>query len=113
MHHHVVQIPEIDVGQIAGQDLLDFGINLLAPGLVQGPVTLFQETVDAGIGVEPAVGAFGRKAGGVKRVFEDVRVLVAEADPAQVVELEVAVHDVGIKKRKLKAADVQGNADLL
>ena len=35
MHQNIVEVPEIDVRQILGEDLLDFGIESLALVLVE------------------------------------------------------------------------------
>jgi hypothetical protein len=69
MHHDVVHVPQVDIRQIAGQNSLDLGINLLTLLLVYGPTALLEEMVYLRIGVATPIGPFGREAGGVKSVF--------------------------------------------
>src|SRR5579859_1459346 len=111
MHHDVVHVPQVDVRQITGQYALNFSVNLLAFLLVHGPAALFDQAVYLRIGVVSPIGTFGREAGGVKGVFEDIGVLIAVAYPTQRIKLKCASEDVGIERGKLKAADVQGNTN--
>src|SRR5215469_2622300 len=86
MDEHVVEVPEINVRKILGDDLLQLGIDDFALLLVEGGAALANELIDAWVGVEGAVGAFGREAGGVEDVLEDVGVLIS-TDPAHRVHL--------------------------
>ena len=88
--YDVVHVPQVDVGQIAGQDALDLGVNLPALFLVQRSVAFLKQVVHLGIGVTAPIGPLGREAGRVKSVFEDIRVLIAVTHPAQRIELKCA-----------------------
>ena len=66
--YDVVHVPQVDVGQIAGQDALDLGVNLLALFLVQRSVTFLKQVVHLGIGVTATIGTLWREAGRVKSV---------------------------------------------
>ena len=35
MHHHIVEVPEVNVGQVVGKDLLNFGVVPLARTLIK------------------------------------------------------------------------------
>ena len=67
--------------------------------MVEFTAGLIDQRVDPRVGEVSAVGAVGREFGGVEKVFEYVRVFVA-ADPAQRIELEQAVGDVGEESRE-------------
>src|SRR5258708_33609177 len=109
VHQHVVEIPEIYVRKIARHQTLDLGVNLLTLLLVNRAAPLRDQLVYFRIGVVPAIGAFGSIAGRVKYILKHVRVLIGVPDPAQRVELKRALGHIRIKRRKLKAADLQIN----
>src|SRR5574340_487909 len=69
---HVVQVPEIDVGQILGQEALQLGVDLLPLLRVQFPAALVDEFVGARVGIVAAIGAIGRGFAGLEGVLEDV-----------------------------------------
>ena len=100
VHQHIVEIPEIDVGQVFGDDALNFVIDDFALLLVERAAAFADQLVDPRVRVEGAVGALGREAGGVEDVFEDVGVLVA-ANPAHGIHLVGALGDVAEESRKL------------
>src|SRR5712691_8640185 len=109
MHQHVVEIPEINVGQVLRQDLLDFCVKLLSGVLVKLAASLVNQCIYARIGIVAAIGTVRRKLGGMKCVLEDVRVFVA-ADPAQGIKLVRAAGHVGKEGGEFKCTDVERNA---
>src|SRR5438105_15018833 len=99
MHHDVVQVPEVNVGQIMGQDFLYARVDFAAAGGIHFATALGDELIHFRIGVVAAVGASGSEAGGIEDVFEDVGVLVG-AKPAHGKDLKGAIDDIGIKAGK-------------
>ena len=77
VHQHIVQIPQIDVRQVLGQDLLDLVVDDLAFCLIESAAAFANQFIDARIGVEGAIGALGSEAGGVEDVLEDVGIEIA------------------------------------
>src|SRR5215475_7775621 len=106
MNYYVIEVPQVDVGQVAGKNLLDLRVNLFALGLVHRGASPVDQTIDLRIDVIAAVGMLGRKARGVKGVIEDVGILVA-ANPAERVELKRSFVHVGIKRSELETAYIQ------
>src|SRR5215831_12643719 len=111
VHQHVVEIPEIDVWQVIGQDLLHLVIDSFALLLVKGRTAFADERINFGVGIECAIGALGWKASRVEYVLEEVRVLVS-ADPAHRVHLIGALGDVAKERRELEGANVERDASL-
>src|SRR5437763_6726579 len=106
VHQDIIQIPEIYVGQIAGEDLLSLRVDLGALALIELAAALRDQSVNSRIAVVTAVGAPGREAAGGEDSFKNVGVLIA-ANPAQRIKLEGALGHVGIKGGELHGADVQ------
>src|SRR6516162_9081558 len=71
---NIVEIPEIYVRQIFGEDSLNLAVNWLALCLVDFAACLVEQRIDVRIGVVTAIGALRRNAGGVKHIFEDIGV---------------------------------------
>src|SRR5215467_471122 len=110
MYQYVIEIPQVDVGKVSGQDPLNLAINALALLLIERASSFCEQAVQFGIGIVAAVGPFGSEAGGIECVFENIRVLVGIADPAQRVDLEGAFPDIRVEGRELKATNVERNA---
>src|SRR5271157_6276084 len=111
MHQNVVEIPEIDVRQVYGDDLLDFIVDDFAFLLVDGAAAIADQLIHARVGVEGAVGALWSEAVRTEDMLENVGIEVAP-NPAQGMELVRAFGDVGEERGKFKAADVELDASL-
>src|SRR5438552_16521593 len=81
VHQDIIQIPEIYVRQIAGEDLLYLRVDLGALALIELAAALRDQSVNLRIAVVTAAGAPGREAAGGEDSFNNVGVLIA-ADPA-------------------------------
>src|SRR5258708_26967467 len=68
-NQHVVEIPEIYIGQVTRHEPLDLGINLLALLLVDGASPLLNQFVHFRIGIVAAVRPPGSETGGMKYIF--------------------------------------------
>src|SRR5664279_1912186 len=111
MYEHIIEIPEIDVRNIAGHYLLNLGIHALANALVGCLPSLIYKVIDARVGVKPAVCTFWREAVGVEGVFKDIRIFIAP-NPAQRVELKCAACHVRKKGCGLKSTNIQRNTHI-
>ena len=111
VHEHVIEVPQIDIRHILCQHFLNFRVQPSAGILIGFAARLVDQPVDPRIGIETAVGAFGRESVGVKGVLKNIRIFVA-ADPAQRINLESAAGDVGKKCGELEGADVERNAHI-
>src|SRR5437899_614054 len=96
VHQDIIQIPEIYVRQIAGEDLLDLRVDLGALALIELTAALRDQSVNLRIAVVTAIGAPGREAAGGEDSFKNVGILIA-ADPAQRINLEGSFGHVGVK----------------
>jgi hypothetical protein len=108
----VVDVPEIYVGEIVGDDLLDLLKDLSAFVMVGSLAGLVEEHVELGVAIAAAIGAVGRNFVGGEDEFENVGVVVS-ADPALCVELEGAVSDVGVEGGEFLGANFESDAELL
>ena len=106
VHQDIIQIPEIYVRQIAGEDLLYLGVDLSALALIELAAALRDQSVNLRIAVVTAVGAPGREAAGGEDSFKNVGILIA-ADPAQRIKLEGSFGHVGIKGGELHRTNVE------
>src|SRR5580692_8067760 len=61
VHKNVIEIPQIDVWQIVGQDVLHLGIERLAYAWVDGASRLINQRIQLWVGVKPAIGSVRRK----------------------------------------------------
>src|SRR5215472_8124517 len=104
MHYDIIEIPEVNVGKLVGQNPLNLRVDLFAFCLVHGASPRVDQVIDLRIYVKPSIRMPGRKARGVKGIIKDVRIFIA-SDPAQGVKLEGSFLDVGVKCGKLKAAN--------
>jgi hypothetical protein len=68
--------PHGDVGQVVGQDFLDFAAECFAFFLIHFHTNLIGQRVDTRIAVVPAVGAVGRETLRRKDKFEDIGIVV-------------------------------------
>src|SRR5574340_1575856 len=106
VNQHVVQVPEIDVGQVVGQEALQLSVNLLALFWIQFAAALVDEFVGARVGIVATIGAIGRGLAGLEGVLEDIGIVVAP-DPAQGIKLEGALGHVGEEGGELVAAGIE------
>ena len=83
----VVDVPEIYVGEIVGDDLLNLEKDLAAFVVLGSLAGLVEERVKLGIAVAAPVSAIGRNFVGGEDEFENVGIVVT-ADPALRVELK-------------------------
>ena len=104
--HYRVPVPEIEGGQIAGEDLLRLDIVGAAPGRVSAGVRVVEQCVEPGIRVVTAIRALGGEAGSREDVAENIRLLVA-ADPAQRIHLKSSAGHVGVKRSVLGTAQIE------
>src|SRR5258708_14277240 len=111
VHEHVIEVPQVYIWDIFGEDFLNFGVELLADILIGRASRLVDQTIDLRIGIETAVCAFGRESVGVKGVFKNIRVFVP-ADPAQRIKLESAARDIRKKCSELEGANVDRNTHI-
>src|SRR5207253_6152921 len=109
VHQNIIQIPEIYVRQIAGEDLLYLLVDLGALALIELAAALRDQSVNLRIAVVTAVGAPGREAAGGEDSFKNVGVLIAP-DPAQRIKLEGSFGHVGIKGGELHGTNVELDA---
>src|SRR5260221_14574573 len=66
VHEHVIEIPQVYIWDILGQNFLNFGVELLADILIGRASRLVGETIDLRIGIETVFYAFARESVGVK-----------------------------------------------
>src|SRR5215469_13358651 len=111
MHQNVVKIPQVNIGQVLGEDLLDLGIVVFAGVLVRFDSRPVNQGVDARVVVVLAVCPVGNNAGGVKGVFEEVGIFIC-AQPAQRIHLKFAMGDVGQKGGRFVAADIERDSNV-
>src|SRR5208282_5365482 len=109
VHQHVIEIPQVDIGLILRQHLLNFSVQALAGVLIGLAARLVDQTINPRIGIKSAICPLGRESVGMKGILENVRIFIA-ADPAQRIKLESAAGDVGKKSSELKRANVERNA---
>ncbi len=83
----VVDVPEIYVGEIVGDDLLDLLKDLFALVAVGSLAGLVEKCVEVGVAVAAAIGAVGRNFVRREDEFKNVGIVIS-ADPALRVELE-------------------------
>src|SRR5712692_1071514 len=110
MYTHVVEVPEVEVGHVVGDDVLDLAEDppaLLAVGLYAG---LVEQGIEPWVAVVDSVGSIGRNLSRVEDVFKDVWIVVGPY-PAQRIELEIAVSDVGIERGELERAQLELDPD--
>src|SRR5262249_25121551 len=110
MYQHIVVVPEIDIRDILRDETLKLGINLAARvfvNLATGPVN---QPLHSRIRIVPAIGGVGRKPRRMEDVFKNIRIFVA-ADPAQTVQLEQSVSNIGKEGREFKGANIECDSD--
>src|SRR5712691_5156620 len=110
MYAHVVEVPEVEIGHVVGHDVLDLAEDppaLLAVSLYAG---LVEQGIEPWIAVVAPVGAIGRNLARMEDVFKDVRIVVGPY-PAQRIELEIAVSDVGIERGEFERAQLELDPD--
>ena len=106
VHEHVIEVPEIDIGQIRREDVLNVAVETLASLLVSCFAGLLYKLVQLRIRVLAAIGAFGRKFVGGERVLKNIGVFIP-ANPAQRIELKGALGHVGKEGGELVSTNVE------
>src|SRR5260221_13639638 len=89
VHEHVIEIPQVYIWDILGEDFLNFGVQLLADILIGRASRLVGQTIDLRIGIETAVCPSGRESAGGKGRFKNIGVLVP-ASPSLRIKVETA-----------------------
>src|SRR5271155_2117067 len=110
VNHYVVEVPQVDVRQILGEDSLNLRVDLLACVLVRFAAGLLDERIQTRAGVIGAIGAIGGEFGRVEDVSKDVGIFVA-SDPAQGVQLIRSSDDIGKESGEFESANVEGDAN--
>src|SRR5580692_4604822 len=111
MHHDVFDVPQIDVGQVVGENALDLRVDLFARVLVNFPASLIDQRIDTRVGVISAIGAVRRELGRMKNILENVRVFIT-SNPSQRVQLIGTARDIGKESGKFESANVEDNANI-
>src|ERR1700751_1910919 len=111
MHQQIVVVPKIDIRDLLRDQTLKLGINLAARAFVNLPATSVNQCINSRIRIVAAIGAVRRKLLRVEDVFKNIRIFVA-ADPAQAVQLEQSVSNIGKEGREFKGANIECDSDL-
>src|SRR6187402_628066 len=111
MDDHVIQIPKIYAGFLLGEDALQLQVNYAAFRLVGLGLSLRDERVDLRVGEAATVGPLRRKAVRGVSIAVDVRIFI-RADPAQGVDLEGTLGDVGVEGAKFVRAKLKINTNV-
>src|ERR1700692_5066172 len=77
MYQHVIEVPQIDVGNIARQDFLNFIVKFFPSILIDLAARQVDQDIDTRVAVETAVCALGRESVGVEGVFKNVGIFVS------------------------------------
>ena len=110
LHHHAVLPPERDDGQVVRSAALDARVDGAPPLDVEHPPPALRQPIHDRARVAPSVVARGRAHGRMEGQI--VEVGIADADPGEGAELEVAAPDVGEERAPLVGAHLEGDPDL-